>query len=475
MLRQEHPVPVRTILTTIGLVLATVVVIYLIKVLAHIESLLLVSAFFATVLTPVVDMVKRRLHLKRGLAAALVFLVGLALLVALMYAFIRPLVEQTTLLVDNFPQYLSDARDGRGPVGGLIERFELDRRFAENRQRFSDALTGAGARAVDVAGRLFASVVSLVTILVLSFMMILYGPDLLQGGLAAMRPQRRERVRKVAADCAKALTGYVMGNLLISGVAATCTFIVLSLVGVPYPGVLSLWVAFADLIPLVGATLGAIPAITVAFLHSVPAGVGVLVFYVIYQQFENHFLQPLVMSRTVQINQLFVLVSVLIGVELSGVLGALMAIPVAGVLQVIVRDLWDHRRGQLKPEPTLGADNIPMSEAGPELEPAAPTDAGPSERPNAESTEAESTEAEPAPETPRAEPEETAGSEPAEGDPSGDGFAPGTAPAPPETVTAAPAGDAADEAVTPADGAEVSREDAGPTGPPPSTGAAAAR
>ena len=467
MLRQERPVPVRTILTTIGLVLGTALVLYLVKVLAHIESLLLVAAFFATVLTPVVDAVSRSLRMKRGLAATVVFLVGVALMAALLYTFIRPLVEQTTHLVDNFPEYLADAREGRGPVGRLVERFELDRRFAENQQRLSDALTGAGATAVDVAGRLFAGVVSLVTVLVLSFMMILYGPDLLHGALAALPPERRERVRKVAADCAKALTGYVMGNLLISVVAGVASFVVLSVVGVPFPGVLALWVGFADLIPLVGATLGAIPAVTVAFLHSVPAGIAVVVFYVVYQQFENHFLQPLVMSRTVQINQLFVLVSVLIGVELAGILGALMAIPLAGVIQVIVRDLWDHRRGQLKPEPTLGADQVPVSEAGPELEPAlaAPPAGGGGSEPDGP---AGGQEAPPEPE--EREPEHGAPVADARGgerEPEPDGDEPaGEAPPAPETNT---------EATVSGDGSGVRPAGEGETAPPPSTGAAAAR
>jgi hypothetical protein len=126
--------------------------------------------------------------------------------------------------------------------------------------------------------------------------------------------------------------------------------------------VLALWTAFADLIPLVGATLGAIPTIGVAFLHSVPAGIGMLVFYTIYQQFENHVLQPQIMAKTVQINQLFVLVSVLVGVELGGFVGAILAIPLAGVVAVIVRDLWDNRRGKFKDEPTIGEDAVPVSE-----------------------------------------------------------------------------------------------------------------
>ena len=363
MVQEERPVPVRTILVTIGLVVATALALYLVVALAHIEALLVVSAFFATVMTPVVDVVRRRLHLKRGIAATLVFLTVITLLGGMLFAFITPVVAQTQHLVDNFPSYLSDARQGRGPVGGLVKRFDLDRRFEENQQRISDSLKGAGSRAVDVAGRLFAGVVSLVTVMVLTIMMILYGPDLLQSALAAMTPTRRERVKAVAADCAKALTGYVMGNLLISVIAGSLTFVALLALGVPFRGVLALWVGFADLIPLVGATLGAFPAVIVAFLHSVPAGIGVLIFFVIYQQLENHLLQPVIMSRTVQINQLFVLVSVLVGVELFGILGALLAIPAAGVVQVVVRDVWDNRRGAVKKEPTVGQDEVPASAA----------------------------------------------------------------------------------------------------------------
>jgi predicted PurR-regulated permease PerM len=130
-------------------------------------------------------------------------------------------------------------------------------------------------------------------------------------------------------------------------------------------------VGFADLIPLVGATLGAVPTIAVAFLHSLPAGIGVTIFFIVYQQFENHVLQVQIMARTVQINQLIVLVSILVGVELFGLLGALLAIPAAGVIQVIVRDLWDNRRNRPKPEPTIGTDEVPVSEAGVPPEPTA--------------------------------------------------------------------------------------------------------
>jgi len=359
---ERQPVPVRTMLTAIGLVVATYLTLRGIVLLAHIETLLVVSAFFAIVLTPVVDIVRKRFHVNRGLATTIVFILGIGMVAGLMYSFIRPLVDQGREFADNFPTYVSDAREGRGPVGDLVKRFNLDERIKTAQDDLQKSLSNAGGGAIKVAGRVLGGVASVLTILVLTLMMVLYGPELLNGALSILDEQHQLRVRAVASDCARAITGYVMGNLLISVIAGALTGIALLAFRVPFAGVLSLWVGFADLIPLVGATLGAIPTIGVAFLHSTPAGIGMLIFYIVYQQFENHVLQVVIMSKTVQINQLFVLVSVLIGVELLGFLGALLAIPAAGVLQVIVRDSWDHRKGKMKEEPTIGADETPISE-----------------------------------------------------------------------------------------------------------------
>jgi predicted PurR-regulated permease PerM len=206
------------------------------------------------------------------------------------------------------------------------------------------------------------AVASTLTIIVLTILMLLSGPRMLKGGLNILSPPKHEHVRRVADDCAKAVTGYVAGNLLISVVAGVATFVALWVIGVPFHSVLALWVAFADLIPLIGATLGAIPAIIVAFLNSTTMGIWTVLFFVAYQQFENHVLQVTIMSKTVALNPLVVLVSVLIGVELSGILGALLAIPVAGVIQVIGRDVLDRHRGGVKDEPTVGSDEVPVSE-----------------------------------------------------------------------------------------------------------------
>jgi len=135
----------------------------------------------------------------------------------------------------------------------------------------------------------------------------------------------------------------VTGNLLISLIAGSLTTVVLLIMGVPYAVALGLIVAILDLIPLAGATMAAILIGIVAFLHSVPAGIVVIVFFILYQQVENHLLQPVIYGRTVQLSPLTVLISILVGAELAGIIGALAAIPVAGSIQVVVNDWLEHR------------------------------------------------------------------------------------------------------------------------------------
>jgi len=350
---------------TIGMVLATAAILLLGWEVRRVLTWIVVAALLSVVLGPVVDLAERRLHLRRAVATLLVFLLFLVALAGIVTVFIRPLATEGPEFIDRLPGYVQDAREGRGPVGGLVQRYNLDQYLERNQDRLRESTNRITQPALGVLRSIFSTVVALVTIFVLTFLMVLQGPKLLQSWISALPEDRQERVRRVAADCSKAVTGYMTGNLVISAIAGTLTYIVLWIMGVPYKGVVALFVAFADLIPLVGATLGAIVAIAVAGLHSLPAALVVLVFFVVYQQAENHLLQPVIMSRTVQLSALTVTIAILLGVELLGFLGALLAIPVAGILHVIGRDLYDGYRGRIKPEPTTGTDGIPVSQPRP--------------------------------------------------------------------------------------------------------------
>ena len=362
----QREVPWRIIFGSIFAVMGVLLGLAAVWQIRKIVTWLMIAMFIAIVLNPAVDFFQHRLRFKRSLASLVVFLLGAVLVAAMLYAFIRPLADQASHFADKFPTYVADARAGRGPVGKLVKKYNIDDYLKRNEAKLKKGLTGAGKPALKVAKSVANGLVAMLTILVLSFLMLLEGPQMLEGGLNMLSPPRRRRVRAVGADCAKAITGYMAGNLLISVIAGLVTFFGLWAFGVPFKGVLALWVGFADLIPLVGATLGAIASVGVAFIHSTTAGIGMLIIYVVYQQFENHVLQVTIMSRTVNLNPLVVLVSVLIGVELFGLLGALLAIPAAGVIQVIARDIYDGRRGRLKPEPTIGEDEVPIAavEAG---------------------------------------------------------------------------------------------------------------
>jgi len=359
---QDH-VPVRTIMATVGIVLATMAGLWMLWSVKRILGWMVIAAFFAVVLGPAVDFLVTKAKLRRAVATLLVFLTGLALLAGMLYAFIRPIVDQASTFSDHLPKYVADAKAGRGWVGHLVKKYKIDDYVEKNQKKLKSTLTTIGERGIQTAGTVARGLVALLTIIVLTILMLMQGPSMLQSGLGALSPPTRERVRRVGSDCARALTGYMFGNLLISVIAGVATFVFLWIIGVPFKGVLGLWVGFADLIPMVGATLGAIPAVGVAFLHSVPAGIGTIIFFIAYQQFENHVLQVTVMARTVAINPLMVLVSVLIGVEAFGIVGALLAIPAAGVIQVIGRDIYDEHWGKFKREPTVGADeHVPHAE-----------------------------------------------------------------------------------------------------------------
>ena len=331
--------------------------------IGRIITYVVVALFFAIVLTPPVDFLQHRMRLRRGIAAMLVIIVGLGLLAAMLYAFIKPLVDSASTFSRDLPQYVEDAKDGKGPIGDLVKRYELEEKVEENQEKIQEAVAGFGRNGLDIVRRIFSTIVSSLTIGVLTILILLEGPHLSQSVLNLLPEERqRVRVRTVAVDASRAVSGYVFGNLLISVIAGVAAWIMLYIAGVPYAEVLGLFVAFADLIPLIGATLGAVPTIAFAFLHSVPAGIASIVFFVIYQQFENSVLQVTIMARTVKLNPLAVLISVLIGVELFGFLGALLAIPVAGIIQVIARDVYDESRGRLKVDITVGADEVPVTE-----------------------------------------------------------------------------------------------------------------
>jgi predicted PurR-regulated permease PerM len=361
---RDNAVVARRTLIVIGLVLATLLVLFLVRATSQVLTWIVIAGFFAVALHPAVNWVERRAAFgKRWLATLMVFLLAVLLIGGLATLFIVPLIKEGTQVVHDFPKIIEDARSGRGPVGGLIARYNLLEYAQNNADRVRQYAGGLGGTGLTVLRGAATSVAGVVTIFVLAYLMVLEAPKIVSGFLALFDEQRAARIRRVGHDCAKTITGYITGNLLISVICGALTYGVLAILGVPYAGLIALFVGLVDLIPLVGATLGAVVATLAAFVESTTAGIVVIIFFVLYQQLENHVLQPLIFARTVKVNPLTVLIAILIAVELAGILGALLAIPVAGILQIIARDIWDTRRGHLKDQPTVGTDETPVGTA----------------------------------------------------------------------------------------------------------------
>jgi predicted PurR-regulated permease PerM len=347
----------RTILAVIGIVLAVAAVLAIVWISRQVLTWILVAIFLALALNPAVEFFQRRGIARRGLATATTFLLAIGAIVALGSLFIPTLVSEVRGFAEALPDYINDVSAGRGPLGRLSERYELEERVREAIAQGGGVaqVLGLSGTAIAVTKGVLTFIVAIVTIAFLTFFMLLEGPAWMERFYGLLPDRSRERWRTIGYDIYQTVGGYVTGNLLISIIAGVSSTLVLLVMGVPYAVALGVLVAILDLIPLAGATLAAIIVGTVSFIHSIPAGIVVIAFFIVYQQIENHLLQPLVYSRTVQLSPLAILISVLIGAKLGGILGALAAIPVAGTVQVLLLAwLAERRRTDLATEARAG-------------------------------------------------------------------------------------------------------------------------
>jgi predicted PurR-regulated permease PerM len=346
---------VRTILSILGLVIAVWALLRIVSIARHVIVWFLIALFLALAINPLVEWLQRRGVRSRGLASGSAFVLVLLTLVLIGALFIPTLVRNVNNFVDAVPGYVDDITKGRGRLGFLETKYHVVEKVREQVEKGgARRLLGLSGTAVAITKGVINIVVGIVTVTFLTFFMLLEGPQWIDRLYGLLPPESQPRWRKVGHDIYRTVGGYVTGNLAISLIAGTLTTIVLLATGVPFAVALGLLVAILDLIPLAGATIAAILIGTVAFLHSIVAGIVVVVFFILYQQFENHLLQPLVYGRTVQLSPLVVLIAVLIGAEIAGILGALAAIPVAGAIQVLLVDYLRARRERAIETPAAG-------------------------------------------------------------------------------------------------------------------------
>jgi predicted PurR-regulated permease PerM len=356
--REEHVVTVRprTILLVLGISILVVLALMLVYLAWHVVTWILIAILLAAALNPAVEAIERRGR-SRPLAATVVFVIVLMVVTGLGLLVIPPLVSQATDFVDAVPKYIDELTAGRGPLGFLQEHYQIVDRIRDAiEKRGAAGVLGLSGPVIGVVQSIVGAVAGVITIIFLTYFMLLEGPRTVAGALGLIPEPARGRCARVGQDIYRTISGYVTGNLLISVIAGTFAAVLLFAVGSSYAIALGLVVAVLDLIPLAGATLGTIIVAIVVFIELSWIRSGVVVGLLIaYQQVENNLLQPLVYRRMVQLSPLAILCAVLVGAELAGILGALIAIPVAGSLLAVAREVLSYRREVPGDEPLTEA------------------------------------------------------------------------------------------------------------------------
>jgi len=367
---------VRIVLT----VVCVAILLYLLYLLRKPISWILIAAFLAVALSPPVNVLSR--HMRRGFAITITFLGLLAIPLALIALIVPPLITEANDFADNVPGYARDVTKyvkENDRLRDLNEDYDITSKLEEEAGKLPDRLGGAAGTLRDVGFGIVNSLFALVTILVLTAFLLGSGRRWVDALISSRPPAQHERLRRSLDNMSQAVAGYVAGALLIALIAGVATYVVLTILGVPFRGPLALIAGLFSLIPLVGATIAAVLIGLVTVFDDFPTTTIVWTIWAIaYQQFENHVIQPQVQKRTVNVQPFITIVAVLFGATLLGILGALVAIPIAASIQILLREYVDLRTMSIKahppePPPTPPA---PPSEPPPSP-PSAPPDPAP--------------------------------------------------------------------------------------------------
>jgi predicted PurR-regulated permease PerM len=359
--------------TVAAAVLTAVVVLVALFILWQVRTFVgwfVIALFLAAVLNPAVNWLQRRHRLiKRPLAIAITYLGLLVVLFFVVGLFLPLLVDQ----INGFIKFVNTAAQApEGPtqyikgllnqngLGGLVQRFDAE--LSDLRKQLGDVVGNLFSATGQIAISAASFLAALATVLTLTFFLILGSDRYVNAGVGLFAERHQPLVRRILKQAAGAISGYVTGNLAISVICGITTFVVLLILGMPYAAPLALLVAVLDLVPLVGATLGGALLVIVGLFVEPWKAVVLLVFVLVYQQVESNLLQPLVYSQAVQLNGLVILIALLVGGQLLGIPGALLAIPVAEIIRILITEIRDYRRAiREAAEPTMASLSPPTA------------------------------------------------------------------------------------------------------------------
>jgi predicted PurR-regulated permease PerM len=342
------------------MLVAVALALYLVWRVLSVIRLLAIALFFAFALFPVVDAIAVRTRAPRGLVILVVYLLLAALIALIGYVVVPSLIGEVHSLSHNAPHYAAELRRN-GTFRHYDNRYHITAKLVRDVHRLPELLAHLAGPLKDVTVGAFGFFTQLLAVLSITFLLTKHGRDYAEVGLR-LTGSRQARYRQVLIDIKDAVAGYTLGNIIISVLATIATWVVLSILGVPYALALGFVVGFFDLIPLIGATLGAILVALATLPVDFPTATIVWVgFIILWQRFEDYVVQPLVYRQALKVNPIVTIVSLLVGAELLGILGVLLAIPTAAAIQIILRDWWTARTG----EKTVSDNGAGLDDAAP--------------------------------------------------------------------------------------------------------------
>ena len=337
----------RRTFVALSVALAFVASLWFLYTVRNIVVWLLVAFVFALALAPLVGWLQQR-RLKRGPASFLAVLALILVSVGILSAVATPLVSQSDNFVDNLPKIVDEISRVEF-IRDLNDRFGLADRVRESQDTLPQIVTGPNASLVNTVRGTFEAFFSVVVILTLTFFMLLEGPSAWRHFIRLFKQRDARRLERIGDRVHEAISGYVWGNLLVVLMAGTFAFITLTIFGVPYALPIAIAAGVASLIPFVGATLATILLTLIALTQGLPTGVAVFFTYTAYQIVESNFIVPFIFSKTLKMSPLLVLIATITGGSLAGVVGVLLAIPAASMIQTVVVELLQGSKPVPKP------------------------------------------------------------------------------------------------------------------------------
>lgn len=332
----------RTIVRVLALVILSLLFLAALRRAEHALVLVFTAFFLALALNAPVHWLAEHLPGKRrgdrSIATTASFLVVIVLLATFVFSIAPPLVRQTNNFIAAAPQLIADVRDQNSSLGKAVRKYHLESQVQTFSSQLSSRLKGASSSAVKAVTRITSSMFSVLTILVLTFMMLIEGPRWLEMATKLLPDDQEDHARHLGIAMYHVIRGFVNGQVILAVIASLLITPMLFILHIGYPAALVVVIFVCGLIPLVGHTIGAIIVTAVALFQSVPAAIVILAYYILYQQIENYIIQPRIQANSTNLSPLLVFIAVVVGVSFAGLLGGLVAIPIMGCLRVLALD-----------------------------------------------------------------------------------------------------------------------------------------